>query len=41
MSIATVPAGAVGVPPLVGKVIVVEGAGLPPAVAIGVPFAAT
>jgi hypothetical protein len=30
MSIATVPAGAVGAPPLVGKVIVVEGAGLPP-----------
>ena len=41
MSIATVPTGAVGVPPLVGKVIVVEGAGLPPAVAIGVPLAAT
>ena len=41
MSIATVPTGAVGVPPLAGKVIVVEGAGLPPEVAIGVPSAAT
>jgi hypothetical protein len=41
MSSATVPAGAVGVPPLVGKVIVVEGAGLPPEVASGVPLAAT
>ena len=41
MSIATVPTGAVGVLPLVGKLIVVEAAGLPPAVAIGVPLAAT
>ena len=41
MSIATVPTGDVGVPPLVGKVIVVDAAGLPPAVAIGVPLAAT
>ena len=39
---ATVPTGAVGVPPLVGKEIVVEGAGLPLAsVATGVPLAAT
>jgi hypothetical protein len=41
MSIGTVPTGAVGVPPLAGKVIVVDAAGLPPAVAIGVPLAAT
>ena len=41
MSIETVPTGAVGAPPFGGKVIVVDGAGLPPAVAIGVPFAAT
>jgi hypothetical protein len=40
MSIATVPAGAVGAPPLLGKVIVVEAAGLPPEVVIGVPLAA-
>ena len=40
MLIATVPTGAVGVPPLAGKVIVVDAAGLPPAVAIGVPLAA-
>src|SRR3954447_13232634 len=38
--IATVPTGAVGAPPFGGKVIVVDAAGLPPAVAIGVPFAA-
>ena len=40
MSMATVPTGAVGVPPLVGKVIVVDAAGTPPApVAIGVETA--
>src|SRR5450432_2656311 len=37
----TAPTGAVGVPPLVGKVIVVVGDGLPPEVVSGTPLAAT